>query len=44
MPVIRSIVKDTEKGNYKFSSLVMGIVKSAPFQTRVKQAADNTAN
>jgi cytochrome c551/c552 len=44
MPVVRSIVKDSEKGNYKFSSLVMGIVKSAPFQTRVKQAADNAAN
>ena len=44
MPVIRSIVKDSEKSNYKFSSLVMGIVKSAPFQTRVKQAADNAAN
>jgi hypothetical protein len=44
MPVIRSIVKDSEKGNYKFSTLVMGIVKSAPFQTRVKQAADNAAN
>jgi predicted GTPase len=44
MPVVRSIVKDSEKSNYKFSSLVMGIVKSAPFQTRVKQAADSAAN
>ena len=44
MPVIRSVVRDAEKNNYKFSSLVMGIIKSAPFQTRVKMAADNTAN
>lgn len=43
MPVIRSIVRDGEKNNYKFSSLVMGIIRSAPFQTRVK-AADNAAN
>jgi hypothetical protein len=38
MPVIRSIVRDSEKNNYKFSSLVMGIIKSAPFQTRIKSA------
>jgi len=44
MPVIRSIVRDSEKSNYKFSSLVMGIIKSAPFQTRVKLAADKAAN
>jgi hypothetical protein len=43
MPVIRSIVRNSEKSNYRFSSLVMGIVKSAPFQTRVK-AAETAAN
>ena len=36
MPVVRSIVRDVEKNNNKFSSIVMGIIKSAPFQTRVK--------
>jgi hypothetical protein len=36
MPVIRSIVRDAEKNNYRFSSIVLGIVKSAPFQMRVK--------
>jgi hypothetical protein len=36
MPVIRSIVKDAEKSNYKFSSILLGIVKSAPFQMRAK--------
>jgi mono/diheme cytochrome c family protein len=43
MPVIRSIVRDGEKNNYRFSSLVMGVIKSAAFQTRVK-AADNAGN
>lgn len=36
MPVIRSIVRDAEKNQNKFSSIVMGIVKSAPFQMRTK--------
>jgi mono/diheme cytochrome c family protein len=40
MPVIRSIVRDSEKNNYKFSSLVMGVIKSAPFQTRIKTKPD----
>ena len=36
MPVIRSIVHDAEKNNYKFSSLVLGVVKSEPFQMNQK--------
>jgi mono/diheme cytochrome c family protein len=36
MPVIRSIVRDAAKNDYRFSSIVLGIVKSAPFQMRVK--------
>jgi len=32
MPAIRKIVRDASKDNYRFSSIVMGIVKSAPFQ------------
>jgi hypothetical protein len=38
MPVVRSIVRDSANSNYKFSSLVMGIVKSAPFQMNMKTA------
>ena len=34
MPFIRSILKDSSRTNYRFSSLVLGIVKSAPFQMR----------
>jgi mono/diheme cytochrome c family protein len=43
MPVVRAIVRDSEKNNYRFSSIVMGIIKSAPFQMRVK-AAEGAAN
>jgi hypothetical protein len=31
---VRQIVRDAARDNYRFSSLVMGIVKSAPFQMR----------
>lgn len=37
MPLVRSIGRDTAAANYKWSALVMGIVKSAPFQ--MKKAA-----
>jgi membrane carboxypeptidase/penicillin-binding protein len=32
MPTVRSIEQDSAKNNYRFSSLVLGVVKSAPFQ------------
>jgi hypothetical protein len=34
MPFVRAVVKDAERSGYRFSSLVIGIVKSAPFQSR----------
>jgi hypothetical protein len=34
MPFVRSILRDSARTNYRFSSLVLGIVKSAPFQMR----------
>ncbi len=34
MPTVRQIVRDAARDNYRFSSLVMGVVKSAPFQMR----------
>jgi hypothetical protein len=37
MPVVRSIVRDAAGKNYRFSSLVLGVVKSAPFQMRLKK-------
>jgi hypothetical protein len=36
MPVVRSIVKDSSKSNYRFATLVTGIVKSTPFQMKTK--------
>jgi hypothetical protein len=36
MPGVRKIVRDAAKDNYRFSSVVMGIVKSPPFQMSVK--------
>ena len=37
MPVIRSIVRDADKSNDKFSAILMGVIKSAPFQMRTKE-------
>jgi Protein of unknown function (DUF1592)/Protein of unknown function (DUF1588)/Protein of unknown function (DUF1587)/Protein of unknown function (DUF1585)/Protein of unknown function (DUF1595)/Planctomycete cytochrome C len=36
MPAVRAIVREASADNSRFSSLVLGIVKSAPFQMRVK--------
>jgi mono/diheme cytochrome c family protein len=36
MPVVRDIVRDASRRDYRFSALVLGIVKSSTFQTRVK--------
>jgi mono/diheme cytochrome c family protein len=38
MPLVRSIVRDAAAGNYRFSSLVLGVVDSAPFQNNIKGA------
>jgi mono/diheme cytochrome c family protein len=40
-PLVRSIARDAAKQNYRFSSIVVGIVKSAPFQ--MKKAQGNAA-
>ena len=39
MPVVRNVMRDAASDRYRFSDLVLGIVKSAPFQTRIKEAA-----
>jgi Protein of unknown function (DUF1592)/Protein of unknown function (DUF1588)/Protein of unknown function (DUF1585)/Protein of unknown function (DUF1587)/Protein of unknown function (DUF1595) len=36
MPVVRRIVREAAGDHYRFSSVVLGIVKSAPFQMRTK--------
>lgn len=42
MPVVRGIVHDAARNNYRFSSLVMGIVKSVPFEMKKSQAAGDS--
>ena len=37
MPAIRAIVRDAAHNDYRFSSLIMGVVKSTPFQMRRAQ-------
>jgi len=44
MPVIRSIVRDADKDNDKFVSLLMGIIRSTPFQMRTKEVEDRAGN
>jgi hypothetical protein len=39
MPTVRAIVRDSAKQNYRFSSLILGIVKSTPFQKRMKSVS-----
>ena len=40
MPAVRSVVRAAAPGRYRFSDLVMGIVKSAPFRMRVTDSGD----
>jgi hypothetical protein len=36
MPVVRSVVHEAAPSNYRLTSLIVGIVKSAPFQMNLK--------
>jgi hypothetical protein len=36
MPVLRAIVREAGRNDNRFSSIVLGIVRSAQFQMRVK--------
>jgi len=40
MPAVRAIVRDSASQNYRFSSLILGIVKSTPFQKRIVAVDD----
>ena len=42
MPMVRSIVRDSAASKYKFSSLVLSIVKSPAFQMNMKTPAAKT--
>jgi hypothetical protein len=36
MPAVRMIAHDAQRENYRFSAVVLGIVRSVPFQMRIK--------
>jgi hypothetical protein len=40
MPSVRAITRDASKDDYKFSSLILGVVNSETFQMRRKSAAN----
>ena len=43
MPVVRTIASDSGRQNYRFSAVVLGIVKSVPFQMKTAQNTDRLA-
>lgn len=44
MPTVRKIVRDAAKNDYRFSSIMLGIVESAPFQMRRKEMQPEAAS
>jgi hypothetical protein len=42
MPVVRGVAREAEKSNYRFSSIVLGVIRSAPFQMRQAAEQGNT--
>jgi hypothetical protein len=42
MPVVRQIVRDAARGDYRMMSIISGVVQSRPFQNRRKLPVDAT--
>jgi len=42
MPLVRAIARDADKNGDKLSALVLGVVKSKPFQMNIKVDSNNT--
>jgi hypothetical protein len=42
MPVVRAIIRDAAKQDYKISAFVLGVAKSAPFRMQRLEAAETT--
>jgi hypothetical protein len=40
MPAVRTIARDAQRDSYRFSAVVLSIVRSVPFQMRIKGAAE----
>jgi hypothetical protein len=43
MPTVRAMVRDAARNDYRFSSIVLGIVKSTPFEMKMKGADGENA-
>jgi hypothetical protein len=43
MPTIRSIVREAEADDFRFSSLILSIAKSTPFRMRMVQEESESA-
>jgi hypothetical protein len=41
MPAVRKIVRDAKANEYRLSSLILGVVKSAAFRTALAEATDD---
>jgi hypothetical protein len=41
MPAVRAIIRDASRQNNRFSSLILGVVRSTPFRTRVKAEGES---
>ena len=44
MPAVRTIVREAGKNDYRFSALVLGVVKSPQFQMKVKKVQSGVGN
>jgi hypothetical protein len=42
MPTVRGIINENQAKNYRFSGIVLGIVKSLPFQMRVQPSSSDS--
>jgi hypothetical protein len=43
MPTLRAVVRDTAESDYRFSALVLAVIRSEPFQMRVADTDKSTA-
>jgi mono/diheme cytochrome c family protein len=41
MPAVRAVTREAARNNYRFSSMILGIVESTPFQMRRSQEPDS---
>jgi hypothetical protein len=43
MPALRAIAREAARNNYRFSSVILGITKSVPFQMKMKRPEESQA-